>query len=89
MPCVTGASFSRPTQTIPIRYTRTWRRPERHRSSQLWVADITYIRLETEFVYPAVILGAFSRRVVDWALDRTLEAVLGKCCICASGKLAG
>jgi len=32
--------------------------------NQLWVADITYIRLETEFVYLAVILDAFSRRVV-------------------------
>jgi putative transposase len=44
--------------------------------NQLWVADITYIRLETEFIYLAVILDAFSRRVVGWALDRTLEAVL-------------
>jgi transposase InsO family protein len=44
--------------------------------NQLWVADITYIRLETEFVYLAVILDAFSRRVVGWALDRTLEATL-------------
>jgi putative transposase len=44
--------------------------------NQLWVADITYIRLETEFVYLAVILDAFSRRVVGWALDRTLEARL-------------
>ncbi len=40
---------------------------------QLWVADITYIRLETEFVYLAVILDAYSRRVVGWALERTLE----------------
>jgi transposase InsO family protein len=40
---------------------------------QLWVADITYIRLETEFVYLAVILDAFSRRVIGWALDRHLE----------------
>jgi transposase InsO family protein len=44
--------------------------------NQLWVADITYIRLETEFVYLAVVLDAFSRRVVGWALDRTLEASL-------------
>ena len=44
--------------------------------NQLWVADITYIRLETEFVYLAVVLDAFSRRVVGWALDRTLEANL-------------
>lgn len=40
---------------------------------QLWVADITYIRLETEFVYLAVILDAYSRRVIGWALERTLE----------------
>jgi transposase InsO family protein len=39
---------------------------------QLWVADITYIRLQAEFVYLAVILDAFSRRVVGWELDRTL-----------------
>ncbi len=43
---------------------------------QLWVADITYIRLEWEFVYLAVVLDAFSRRVIGWALDRTLEAEL-------------
>jgi transposase InsO family protein len=40
---------------------------------QLWVADITYIRLEEEFVYLAVILDRFSRRVIGWALDRTIE----------------
>jgi putative transposase len=43
---------------------------------QLWVADITYIRLELEFVYLAVILDAFSRREIGWALARTLEAAL-------------
>src|ERR1700674_899650 len=42
--------------------------------NQLWVADITYIRLKAEFVYLAVILDAFSRRVVGWTLDRTLAA---------------
>jgi transposase InsO family protein len=40
---------------------------------QLWVADITYIRLEKEFVYLAVVIDAFSRRVIGWALDRNLE----------------
>jgi putative transposase len=43
---------------------------------QLWIADITYIRLEDEFVYLAVILDAFSRKVVGWELDRTLAARL-------------
>lgn len=41
--------------------------------NQLWVADITYIRLQHEFVYLAVILDAFSRRVVGWALEPTLK----------------
>ena len=36
--------------------------------NQLWVADITYIRLESEFVYLAVVLDACSRRVIGWAL---------------------
>jgi putative transposase len=40
---------------------------------QLWRADITYIRLETEFVYLAVVLDGYSRRVIGWALDRNLE----------------
>ncbi len=40
---------------------------------QLWIADITYIRLEIEFVYLAVVLDAYSRRVIGWALERTLE----------------
>jgi transposase InsO family protein len=40
---------------------------------QLWVADITYIRLRDEFVFLSVILDAYSRRVIGWALDRTLE----------------
>ena len=43
---------------------------------QLWVADITYIRLQGEFVYLAVILDAFSRKVTGWALERTLTARL-------------
>jgi transposase InsO family protein len=42
--------------------------------NQLWVADITYIRLHQEFVYLAVVLDAFSRKVVGWALGRTLAA---------------
>ena len=35
---------------------------------QLWVADITYIRLQEEFAYLAIVLDAFSRRVVGWAM---------------------
>lgn len=40
--------------------------------NQLWVADITYVRLRGEFVYLAVILDGFSRRVVGWTLDHTM-----------------
>jgi transposase InsO family protein len=44
--------------------------------NQLWVADITYIRLRQEFLYLAVVLDAYSRRVVGWALDDSLHAPL-------------
>ena len=43
---------------------------------ELWVADITYIRLLREFIYLAVILDAFSRRCIGWALERHLRAEL-------------
>ena len=43
---------------------------------QIWVADITYVRLAEGFVYLAAILDAFSRKVIGWALDRTLKATL-------------
>lgn len=44
--------------------------------NQLWVADITYIRLLREFIYLAVILDAYSRRCIGWQLGQTLEAEL-------------
>ena len=44
--------------------------------NQLWVADITYIRLLNEFVYLALVLDSFSRKVVGWKLDRTLVSRL-------------
>ena len=44
--------------------------------NQLWVADITYIRLREQFVYLAVILDAYSRRVIGWALEPHLAAEL-------------
>src|SRR5262245_28168780 len=43
---------------------------------QLWVADITYIRMLEEFAYLAVVLDAFSRRVIGWALEMHLQASL-------------
>lgn len=44
--------------------------------NQLWVADITYVRLRQRFVYVAVVLDAYSRRVIGWALGKSLEAEL-------------
>ena len=43
---------------------------------QLWVADITYVRLREEFAFLAVLLDAFSRRVIGWALEQHLRASL-------------
>jgi len=43
---------------------------------QLWVADITYIRLAEQFLYLAVVLDGFSRRVLGWSLDERLDAGL-------------
>lgn len=44
--------------------------------NQLWVADITYVRLAEAFVYLAVVLDAFSRKVVGWAMEGHLKASL-------------
>jgi len=45
---------------------------------QLWVADLTYLRLRSVFVFLAVVLDAWSRRVIGWALGTTLTASLPK-----------
>jgi putative transposase len=42
--------------------------------NQLWVADITYVRLQQEFIYLAVILDVYSRRVIGWSLSRQLDS---------------
>ncbi len=47
-----------------------------NRINQLWVADITYIRLREEFVYAAIVLDAFSRRVIGWSVEKHLQASL-------------
>jgi putative transposase len=43
---------------------------------QLWVADLTYVRILSGFVYLAVVLDAWSRRVVGWAMSRRIDAGL-------------
>jgi transposase InsO family protein len=49
---------------------------------QLWVADLTYIRLSEEYVYLAVVLDAYSRRVVGWSLGDCLCAGLPLAALC-------
>ena len=63
------------THASPI-YPNLARRIKLTGLNQLWATDITFIRLRNEFVYLAVVLDAYSRRVIGWALDRTLEAEL-------------
>ena len=76
--CVRRRAFVATTDSrhhLPI-YPNLAREMKLTALNQLWVADITYIRLRIEFVYLAVVLDAFSRRVIGWALGRTLEAEL-------------
>jgi putative transposase len=76
--CVRRRAFVVTTDSrhnLPV-YPNLAREMQPSEINQLWVADITYIRLRTEFVYLAVVLDAFSRRVIGWALGRRLEAEL-------------
>ena len=61
--------------TLPI-YPNLARHTTLTALNQLWVADITFIRLRNEFIYLAVVLDAYSRRVIGWELSRTLHAGL-------------
>jgi putative transposase len=60
---------------LPV-YLNLARRMQVTGKNQLWVADITYVRLQREFVYLAVVLDVFSRKVVGWALEPTLASRL-------------
>ena len=73
--CVRKRKFVATTDSNHTRriYPNLARRMELSGVDQLWVADITYVRPEFELVYLAVILDAYSRRVIGWALARTLE----------------
>jgi transposase InsO family protein len=64
---------SRHTYAVYPNLTRDWKP---NGINQLWVADITYIRLRESFRYLAVILDAYSRKVIGWALDNHLRAEL-------------
>jgi transposase InsO family protein len=61
--------------TLPI-YPNLARHVKLTGLNQLWAADITFIRLRNEFIYLAVVLDAYSRRVIGWDLARTLQAEL-------------
>jgi putative transposase len=76
--CLRRRSFVRTTDSdhkMPV-YPNLAKGVKPNGLNELWVADITYIRLRHEFVYLAVVLDSFSRRVIGWALGRTLESEL-------------
>ena len=77
--CITGKTF-KPATTDSRHSWRIWpnlaKRLRPMATDQLWVADITYVRLAEAFVYLAVILDAFSRKVVGWAMQDHLRAEL-------------
>ena len=77
--CVPKQAFVPPT-TNSRHHWRVYPNLARHvlpmAVNQLWVADITYVRLAEEFVYLAVILDAFSRRVIGWSMASHLRAEL-------------
>jgi transposase InsO family protein len=76
--CVRKRQFVITTDSHPARkiYPNLARNMILTSTDPLWVADIAYIWLPEEFVFLAVILDACSRRVMGWALDRTLEPEL-------------
>jgi len=77
--CLRKAAF-RPATTDSNHRWRIWpnlaRRMTPMGPNRLWVADITYVHLAETFVYLAVVLDAFSRKVVGWSLGNSLTANL-------------
>jgi putative transposase len=77
--CLRRSAF-RPATTDSDHAWRIWpnlaRKVVPMAANRLWVADITYVRLAEEFVYLAVILDAFSRKVIGWAVEDHLQASL-------------
>jgi putative transposase len=55
------------------RYPNLVERLEVTRPDQVWVADITYVKLRDEFVYLAVVMDVFTRRIRGWELGRSLD----------------
>ena len=68
----------------PIAVNRLQRDFTATRPDQKWLADITYLRLTEGWLYLAVILDCFSRRIVGWSLSRQIDAAL----VCAALEMA-
>jgi putative transposase len=68
--------FIATTDTSQLSIFAISRRPDAGGPNQLWVADITYVAITIGFVYLAVILDAWSRRVVGYAISRAIDARL-------------
>jgi putative transposase len=64
-------------QTFAKLYLNLARRMNLRGINQLWVADVTLLRLHSEFVDLAVILDAFSRKVVDWGVEPRSDGTPG------------
>jgi putative transposase len=77
--CLSGRTF-RPATTDGRHGWKVWPNLARYfittTINQLWVADITYVRLDEAFIYLAVVLDAFSRKVIGWAMADHLRAEL-------------
>jgi putative transposase len=76
--CLRRRSFVRTTDSnhsLTV-YPNLAREMELSRINQLWVADITYVQLQREFVYLAVIIDAYSRRCIGWAVSRHINSQL-------------
>ena len=76
LPCRVKRKFGRTTNSNHDYriYPNLYQNTVPHGPNQVWVADITYIRLLTDFVYLAVILDAYSRKVAGWSLTRLIDA---------------
>jgi len=79
--------LTRPTKRrTAVRTTDSWHRFQRYPNlvsdleitypDQVWVGDITYIRLLREFVYLAILMDVFTRSIRGWHLDRSMEGGL-------------